>query len=182
MEYSDNIKQVLSNIEGKLKKASDVSKLNRTIGTYLQKSNLRRIHNEGRALSGQGIGHYSGKPLYVNPKHSPRQFPTKGKNGQTTFKNGKKHKTAYFNGWKGFRSSIGRETGFVNLQLSGKLLKDWIMEQRGKDFIIGFRSEYGTKISAGNEQHFNKKIWGISQQDYKEIEVIKKDFIKQALA
>lgn len=182
MEYKDNIAQVLSNIEGKLKKASDVSKLNRTIGTYLIASNLRRIHNEGRAVNGQGIGHYSNKAIYVNPKNSPRKFLPKGKNGQATFKNGKKHKTSYFIGYKGFRTSIGRETNVVNLQLSGKLLKDWIMEQQGNTFLIGFRSKYGTNVADGNEEHFNKKIWGISQQDYKEIEVIKKDFIKQALA
>lgn len=182
MKYSDNIAEVLSNIEGKLKKASDVSKLNRTIGTYLKASNLRRIHNEGLAVNGSRIGNYSSVPLYLNPKHSPRAFTPKGKNGQMKFKNGKLHKTAYFHGWKGFRSAIGRESSTVNLQLSGKLLKDWLMEQQGDNFIIGFRSKYGSVVSQGNEEHFGKKIWGISPQDYKEIEVIKKEFIKQALA
>lgn len=200
MKYSDNIAQVLSNIEGKLKKASDVSKLNRTIGTYLKASNLRRIHNEGLGVNGSPIGAYSVKPIYVNPKNSPRKFAPKGKTGRTFFitnkadrkkfesrygirVSGLMHRTKYFAaGYFGFRAAIGREVSVVNLQLSGKLLKDWLMEQQENAFIIGFRSRYGTKISEGNEKRFGKKIWGVSPADYKEIEGIKQEFIKEALA
>ena len=180
MKYSDNIAQVLSNIEGKLKKASDVSKLNRNIANYLYGSNLSRI-TQGRAINGM-IGHYSGVPMYVNPRYSPRKFPTKGKNGQTKFKNGKPHKTGYFVGYKGFRTAIGRETNIVNLQLSGKLFKDWSMLQQGNTWVIGFRSKYGTQVAEGNEQHFGKQIWGVTQKDKEQIKVIEQEFIKQALA
>ncbi len=182
MEYKSNVSIVVSNIEGRLKKASDVDKLNRTIATYLQASNVKRIHNLGLAVNGSKIGNYSIKPLYVNPKNSPKTFAPKGKTGRVKFKNGKLHKTAYFLGWRGFRQGIQREAGFVNLQLSGKLKLSWVIEYQNKKVVIGFNSLYGTEVATGNEQRFGKQIWGISPKDYEQIEVIKKEFIQTALA
>lgn len=181
MKYESNINSVVLNLEAKLKKASDVSSLQREVATYLTASNTRRIHNEGKAVNGQSIGNYSFKPIYVNPKISPKKFQTKGKYGNTKFKNGQLHKTGYFFGWGGFRSSIGRNASFVNLQLTGRLRFDWAMEQRGKDWIIGFGS-YGAKVSIGNEQRFGKQIWGVSKQDYEMIKKIETEFINKALA
>ena len=200
MEYKSNIQSVLLNIDNKLKKASDVSALQRTIATYLMASNLRRIHNNGLNVDGKMIGSYSVKPMYMNPKYSPKKFEPVGKNGRTYFKtnkadrrkfesaygvrmSGKKHQTRYFRaGYFGFRALIGREIGFVNLQLSGKLKLDWGMIQEGKNYVIGFRSSYGTNVSEGNELHFGCQIWGISKKDYEEIKKIENEFIKKALA
>ena len=45
----------------------------------LYASNIRRVHNSGQAVNGSSIGHYSTKPIYVNPKNSPVKFTPKGK-------------------------------------------------------------------------------------------------------
>jgi hypothetical protein len=57
---------------------------------------------------------YTGGAMYKNPKVAPRSFPTKGKNGESKFKNGKNHKTGYFDSYKSYKRTIGQK-GFVNL-------------------------------------------------------------------
>lgn len=183
MKYKSNIQSVVLNIEKKLKKASDVSALQRTIGTYLLASNLRRIHNNGLDVMEKRIGAYSIMPFYLNPKYSPKGFVPQGKHGQLKFKNGKPHQTKYFKlGYYGFRATIGRDVSKVNLQLSGKLKLDWTMSQEGKKFVLGFRSRYGTMVSSGNEERFASIIWGVTKKDQDEIKKIENEFIKKALA
>ncbi len=122
MKYQSNIQEVVFSLKGKLNDARQISVLQRTIGTYLLGSNLRRIHNDGVAVDGSQIGHYDNlHPLYVNPNKSTRKFPTKGKTGKAKFKNGESHKTGYFESYKAYREKIGRDTEFVNLTLWGSL-------------------------------------------------------------
>ncbi len=180
MTYEDNTKQVIANIQLKLKKASDVSKLQRTIATYLLQSNWERI-SRGQGVN-RVIGRYNTtKPLYVNPKKAVRSFGVAGKTGKSKFLNGNSHKTKYFSSYKDFRTKVGRETSVVNLQLSGKLRRDWAIEQDGKDWVIGFRSQYGSDISRGNEKNFHTQIFGVSQKETQQIKEIEQDFIKECL-
>jgi len=86
---------------------------------------VERIFEDGKAANGSKHKYNDSDPLYVNPKNSPKNFPKKGKDGKTKFKNGKDHKTGYFDSYKDFRQSIGRETGFVNLNLFGILQSDF---------------------------------------------------------
>lgn len=86
-----------------------------------------RIFDEGKTQSGQNIGSYSTKPIYVSlsvaPK--PKGAPT-GKSGKSKFKDGKGHKSKYFDdGYKGYRDNVGRQTGFVDLSLTGELRMDF---------------------------------------------------------
>lgn len=199
MEYRSNANAVLLNLENRLKKASDVSALQRTIGAFLFASNLRRIHTNGLDVGMKRIGAYSVKPIYVNPKNSPKSFEPMGKTGKVFFKTekglrkslqlagsvvkGRMHQTRYFKaGYFGFRATIGRDVSVVNLNLSGKLRLDWAMEQSGKNWIIGFRSKYGHQVAQGNEIHFGRQIWGISNQDRKDIKEIEQEFITKSLA
>ena len=80
------------------------------------------------------IGKYGDKELYVNPKNSPKKFPTKGKTGKSTFDtyhgfkvSGKKHKTGYFPNYLTFKKKIGqnKNTSNVNLMLWGHLSQNW---------------------------------------------------------
>lgn len=183
MLYETNISKVINDLKGKLSKASDMSQLQRTIATNLKASNLRRIHNDGMAVSGESIGSYSTRATYINPKTSPRKFAGEGKTGKTKFKStGSLHKTKFFKGgYKEFRSFVGREASKVNLQLSGTLLKAWQAEQQGKDWVIGFNSSYGKKVAEGNEERFGKQIWGVSKQDQEMITTVTQEFINRSL-
>jgi hypothetical protein len=86
---------------------------------------VERIFEEGKQKDGSKKKYNSTDPLYVNPKNSPKSFPVKGKNGKTKFENGESHKTGYFESYKDYRAKIGRETGFVNLNLFGLLQSDF---------------------------------------------------------
>ncbi len=183
MLYESNINKVIADLKGKLEKAKDMSQLQRTIATNLKASNLRRIHNEGKAVDGSTIGKYSTKEFYANPKTSPRKFSGEGKTGRKKFiSTGKNHKTKYFkDGYKGFRQFVGREVSKVNLQLSGTLLKSWQAELNGRDWVIGFNSQYGKKVAQGNEDRFGKTIWGISKNDREMITTVTQEFINRSL-
>lgn len=181
MKYNSNANKVVLNIENKLKKASDVSSLQRIVGSYLWASNWDRI-TQGIAVNGSAIGSYSNRPMYVNPNLSPKKFAPMGKNGQVKFKNGRPHRTKYFIGYREFRGQIGRDITKVNLQLTGRLRLDWILNQQGSNWVIGWRSKYGALVSRGNEQRFGKLIFGISKKDQEQIVLIQNEFIKKALA
>lgn len=165
MEYKSNASTVFTNYTKKVTAALDSGELQRTVATYLMQDNLRRIHNDGKAVTGK-IGNYATSPsLYVNPKNSPKKFATVGKSGKAKFKNGKRHKTKFFQSYKAFRGDIGRETNYVNLQLSGKLKRDFAMQAIGKNYVIGFNSTYGADISDGMEAKYKKKIWGVTKEN-----------------
>jgi len=85
-----------------------------------------RIFTKGQKADGSEIGKYnSTDPLYIGALDTPQALPKAGKYGQTTFKNGKPHKSTYFESYKDFRSTIGRRSDYVNLQLFGNLMTEF---------------------------------------------------------
>lgn len=84
---------------------------------------VQRVFVEGKNSKNTAIGRYSRKPIYVNPKNSPKKFSPMGKTG-SRFKNKKSHKTRYFNGgYANFKTFIGKGDK-VNLWLFGELRSD----------------------------------------------------------
>ncbi len=174
MEYKSNLNTVITNILGKLSGKS-IDNLNAEIATTLQASNVRRIHNNGLNTRMQKIGRYSKTPLYVNPKNSPRRFQPKGKTGKTVFtKTGKPHVTRYFgDGYAGLRKITGRETSFVNLQLTGGLKSAWMIRKLSNGMGIGFWTKKYAERAVRIEEHFGEtEIWGITATDKKDIDTI----------
>lgn len=99
----------------------------------------QRIFVDGQEGDGNKIGSYeSTKPLYVSPSKAPRKFTPKGVDGKSKFKNGKPHKTGYFESYKDFRGKMGRETGFVNLKMTGNLQSDFrsSLTKEGTGFFV----------------------------------------------
>lgn len=98
--------------------------------------------------------------------------------GNKTFKNGKPHKIKYFaQGYKGFRDKIGRETAYVNLQLTGSLKADFNILKSSNGYTIGFSKK--AEIAEGLEKHFKSQIWGLSQTDKDIVNEIVNNFIKK---
>jgi len=158
-------------------------------GKQLEAEMGRRIFLKGRDTTGAAIGVYSVTPFYINPnaplfkllpknkKSKPRLTPI-GKNGQTVFKNGKPHKTAYLaGGYAEFRKIVGRQPGAklaklggitangVNLNLTGSMAANFTLGFSGKRIALGFTSlkEYGK--AKGNEAHFGKAIFTASKTE-----------------
>lgn len=176
MTYESNIDQVVVNISKMIDGFLENNDIVKEIATTIKASNLRRIHTDGKAVDESSIGKYDTKEIYVNPKNSPKKFTGLGKGGKTKFKSGRSHKTRYFkDGYKGFRAKIGRETSKVNLSLFGRLSKEFVQQQRGKDWVLGFSSEEANNKRLGNEKRFGKEIWGVSKADNLVIEEILKN-------
>jgi len=166
MQYKSNVETVLTKLKSLLSPKA-VDDMSLEIAQNLYASNARRVHNEGRAVSGSPIGKYSTKAAYFKAA-ATRSIQPKGKTGKTTFKNGKPHKTRYFsNGYRGYKSALGFDAGRVNMQLTGRLKADWVLLRSRNGYVIGFASEYGKNISEGNEARFRKPIWGVTAEDKK---------------
>lgn len=137
--------QTLTQYADKLKSfAEELQKNNRPFAKAVQSTVVRqanRIFVDGKKSDGSLIGQYdTTKPMYVNPDKSTGAVtgargkgfkiqglkPTKGKDGEHLFKNGKAHKTTYLNNYKDFRNRIGKRIDKVNLNLSGSLFFDFI--------------------------------------------------------
>lgn len=124
-----------------------------------------RIHEHGKDSDDQTIGQYSTKPIYVNPKNSPKGFAPKGKHGQTKFKSGiregEQHKTRYFEqGYKEFKTYIGANLlGSVNLSLTGGLSNQTIVIATDKGYGIGFMNDELYKRAEALERKYVKAIW-----------------------
>jgi hypothetical protein len=135
-----------------------------------------RIFEEGHNAQDAEIGKYnSTNPLYVNPKNSPKNFATKGKNGDSKFENGASHKTAFFTSYKSYRETVGRQTGTVDLVMFGNLQSDfgkavvrkegtsWAStvtreESRGK--IAGIENKYGNvfRLTPAERDNFKQVL------------------------
>ena len=89
----------------------------------------KRIFLDGQNAEGGIIGEYKGGEIYVSPNQNKGlpKFPLKGKDGKKKFKNGKAHKTGYFNDYLQFKETIGRNKKLksVDLFLTGTLLRNW---------------------------------------------------------
>jgi len=130
-------------LDEQLLKISDAKFLLTSV-TEVHSRQVKRIFEQGLNGNGAKIGNYnSSDPIYIKPDESPKGFPTKGKNGETTFKNGKQHKTGYFDSYKAFRQAISRETGFVNLRLTENLKFDFTnsLTLMGNVYVTGTKKK-----------------------------------------
>jgi hypothetical protein len=147
-------------------------------GKQLEAEMGRRIFLKGRDTAGAAIGTYSVTPFYINPnaplfkllpkfkKSKPRLTPV-GAKGQTVFKNGKPHKTAYIGGgYAEFRKIVGRQPGAklaklggitangVNLNLTGSMAQNFGLGFSGRRIAMGFTSLLEYAKARGNEERF----------------------------
>jgi len=126
-----------------------------------------RIFQQGLKADLTKIGHYNTtKPLYANTRRNyPKSLPARGKpytktlkngktkivSGATKFKNGNPHKTTWFSSYKELRAREGRESGFVNINLTGTLQRDFSTSlQRFQNYYIA-----GTKNAADTKKVIN---------------------------
>lgn len=171
-EYESNIDQILKNLEGKLTKIDKSRPMIREIATTLYASITRRIHNDGDDVDGNPIGSYSTKPTlvgaksFVNSTAANKMFGSKAKRKAldwVTYRN--RHLAVLQGGYKQIRSLEGKDTANVNLFRTGQLRRDFGFEAQGKDYVLGFKSSYGSNLKKWQEEKWGKKIWGVTKQD-----------------
>lgn len=122
---------------------------------------VERIFTDGLNSSGSKIGTYAiAPPMYIETKFgAPIKKTPKGKYGEEKFKNGKPHKTTYFESYKAFRQAESKESSFVNLNLFGNLKIDFetgirrVSNKIWESFVK--RSDSGDKID-GTESKYGK--------------------------
>jgi hypothetical protein len=149
---------------------------------------VQRIFVLGQDASGAGIGSYSRKAAYFDPKETtasgvrkpriglpqtrvakgkrvPALSPV-GKKGDTVFKNGKPHKTAYLkDGYAGLRKAYGRQNSYVDLNLTGTLFLSVQLATTSKGILLFFASQSQAEKAAGNEKRFGKIIFRLRPQE-----------------
>lgn len=128
-----------------------------------------RIFTEGEATDGSPIGTYSKKAFYAPLKRGPLpQLSPLGKNGKSTFKNGKKKKTRYFkNGYFQYRPAVKRFNDKVDLDLTSTTRGSLAIGRRRGKITYGFTNKKAADIMNGNEKRFTKEITKPSEAEIK---------------
>lgn len=136
----------------------------------------QRIFSEGLNGNGTAIGQYNTtEELYVNPKNTPKALPTKGKTGQSVFKNGKPHKTTWYESYKSLRSRQGRRDDRVNLNLSGLLFRDYSTppERSGNSYLVGVRNKANSDKIDGIIENYGKVVFELTESESKLLQEVK---------
>lgn len=182
----------------------------RVIASTTKAEVMWRVFNVGRGTNGRRIGSYSTKQMLATKSQfvkksafrqtkikttsvvyssSLKTKSLKAKKGRALnrplwikFKNASKAVPVMVlpNGYKEFRQIQGRESSYVNLQLSGKLKSSMVMEPITGGWAIGFLP-YGAKISLYQEQHWGKLIWETSSREQKIINQLANKYIAKKL-
>lgn len=129
-----------------------------------------RIFVDGKSSKGANIGKYDTKPFYAsksNLKGLPKsKFKPSGKNGKSKFKNGKNKNSTYLKaGYKEFRDRAGRQSGKVDLNLTGSTLNSIQLDSSKDKIFLGFTNKESELIMEGNERRFNKNIVTLSKKE-----------------
>ena len=184
-EFNRKLKEALLEIQ-----ANDVPLRLASYGSVAEVS--ERIFTNGGDAEGGQIGQYNNdKPIYINPKKAfggSKLGTPRGKNGDTTFKNGKPHATVYLDSYKDYKSILGKPSSgaFVNLELSGDLKSDFengtvpTPTQLGPhEYAVRLKRNININKVAGLEEHYRKKIFALTDREVENfIEDIKFEFAK----
>ncbi len=144
--YKSNLQEIIIKLKKELDniKGPVLDKIQRTAASTVVASNDRRIFNNGKAVDGSDIGHYS-------------------------------------KSYEKIRIEKGKRVDLVNLTFTGKLSKEFNFEADGSGIGIGFLTPYGANLHDVLEEKYNKKIWGLTQEDESIIIEIEKEEILKAL-
>lgn len=134
-----------------------------------------RIFQDGQDNDGNQIGSYSTKPMYVSISSQTSQvkksgLKAKGKYSNKDFANGKKRRSQYFpDGYKGYRDAVGRQSGKVDLFLTGDMFRDIRLGISEGSVQLAFASDFQVQKANGNEERFNKVIFAPSEEELKNL-------------
>lgn len=129
---------VVDKLNVKLRGLKNQNDLQREIAVSLATSNVERIHNNNKDVSG---GNITFKPSRKTPKGG-----------------------AYSSAYAKKRVSKGRQTGKVDLSFTGKLSKEFQAAVISGGWGVGFLTSYGGDLHKWLEDKYGL-IWGITVRD-----------------
>lgn len=142
----------------------------------LQGDIIERVFQNGLDSDGNQIGNYSTKPIYVSIAEQTSQvrksgLKPRGKNStDSEFKNGKPRKSQYFpDGYKGYRSAVGRPVEKVNLFLTGSLQGSILPGTTNGNPALVIATDFELEKADGNEKRFGKVIFSPSEAELNRI-------------
>lgn len=146
-----------------------------------------RIFHEGLNQNGSSIGTYNtSTEIYASNDQLRKKGTGKGKNGQSTFKNGNKHKTSYYKSYRDLKVQQGFNASGVDLRMTNNFQSDYanatlnktsdkspeakpfkanvntyqekLSRQENVDKLEGFEKKYGKvfNFTAGEKKAFQK--------------------------
>jgi hypothetical protein len=136
----------------KVNNALKTDKAVRTGITTVLALQKQRVFVGGKDDKDSQIGQYSTKPISISKKNQARQT------GKTKFEGG----------YAEYKSAIGKNPGFVNLQNTGQLMMDYSFHVLGTDsYGLGFQNTENFNKSKWMEEKYNKDIFSQSDKEGK---------------
>jgi hypothetical protein len=131
-----------------------------------------RIFEDGLDASGAPIGQYNDtKEMWIADENLPKK-------GNNTGKTGKPIKTSYYESYKAMREQQGRESGFMNLRLTGRLQSEFLnapiserVSEGGEPLSLGGGS-YGIAVSGRSRSIVDKypNVFAFSEKEMQNYE------------
>lgn len=169
-------------------RASDTSR----IGTYSTKEMWASQSSfvgsgfkaQGKIRTGTKTVKAGTQTTKVSQKFTNKKGETKVRTVNVAIKsNFTERKSMYLEkGYKEFRQVQGRESGFVNLSLSGQLNNQLTITTNGKKYEIGWPNKEMKERAVHLEKKYGKKIWSPSDEEKELILKSASDFLKNAFS
>ena len=109
----------------------------------------QRIFVQGKAANGSLIGKYSTKPASILKARQARNT------GTTYFKGG----------YAEYKSSVGKNPGFVILRDTDQMYADYGVQGSSGKWGLGFTNQFNANKSGWVEEHFNKDIFKLTDEE-----------------
>lgn len=136
-----------------LKKMQDLTKVNRAVKVGVQTvlaTQKKRIFVDGEESADGKIGTYSTNPISISKKNQTRNT------GKTYFKGG----------YAEYKSAIGKNPGYVNLNNTGQMFQDYSFFDLGNEGLgLGFNNSFNYEKSQWMEAKYGKKIFQQSRKE-----------------
>jgi hypothetical protein len=156
-DYANRINSIADNVAANLQQ--HVALQAAMTGAALMSQRI----SEGYAVDNTRIGDYSKKKLYA----SKSAFEGR----ESKFNPPRNKKTMKFeDGYSGLRKYVGLQNNYVDLVSTGSLAKSIRTALYGKDAIIAIFGSDSINKAEGNEKHFKKWIFGLSNDEIDDVQ------------
>jgi len=166
MSNYTSTKQFLEVQIKKLQEAINPDKVLRQAVVTMTGEMKNRIQQDGKKSDGSQIGQYSDKTITGGPIAS--RFGQIATKKQISARMKGFGDTTEFYGYKDFRAALGRQTAFIDLTLTGDMIRDLKPGPTGPlSYGLGFLSNEQKKIAGFNEERFGA-IFDPTDQELKQ--------------